>query len=38
VTVSSQGTIAVPSGPGIGYTVVDRRLSQYCVRKEYVLS
>jgi O-succinylbenzoate synthase len=38
VTVSAQGTIAVPTGPGIGYTVVERRLSLYSIRKEYVLS
>src|SRR5581483_11432863 len=38
VTVTPHGTIAVPQGPGIGYTVVERRLSLYCVRKEYVLS
>lgn len=38
VTVSPQGTIAVPAGPGIGYNVVDRRLSKFCMRKEYVLS
>jgi len=38
VTVTAQGTIRVPTGPGIGYTVVDRRLTRYSVRKEYVLS
>ena len=38
VTVTPKGTIAVPTGPGIGYTVVERRLSLYSVRKEYVLS
>ncbi len=38
VTVTPQGTIGVPTGPGIGYTVVERRLSLYSVRKEYVLS
>ena len=38
VTVTPQGTILVPNGPGIGYNVVERRLSLYCVRKEYVLS
>jgi O-succinylbenzoate synthase len=37
VTVTPQGTILAPQGPGIGYTVVERRLSQYCVRREYVL-
>lgn len=38
VTVTPKGTIAVPTGPGIGYTVVERRLFLYSVRKEYVLS
>ncbi|HZE95950.1 MAG TPA: o-succinylbenzoate synthase [Planctomycetota bacterium] len=38
VTVTPRGTIVVPQGPGIGYTVVDRKVSLYCVRKEYVLS
>jgi O-succinylbenzoate synthase len=37
VTVTPQGTILVPQGPGIGYNVVDRRVSLYSVRKEYVL-
>lgn len=37
VTVTPQGTIRVPDGPGIGYTVVDRRVALYSVRKEYVL-
>ncbi|MBV8881241.1 MAG: o-succinylbenzoate synthase [Planctomycetaceae bacterium] len=38
VTVTPQGTLRVPEGPGIGYNVVDRRIALYCVRKEYVLS
>jgi len=38
VTVSLRGTIAVPQGPGIGYNVVERQLSRFLVRKEYVLS
>ncbi|HLF94890.1 MAG TPA: o-succinylbenzoate synthase [Planctomycetota bacterium] len=38
VTVTPQGTIVVPQGPGIGYTVVESRLARYCVRREYVLS
>jgi o-succinylbenzoate synthase len=38
VTVTPQGTIRVSQGPGIGYTVVESRLSRYCVRREYVLS
>jgi len=37
VTVTPRGTIPVPTGPGIGYNVVDRRVSLYSVRKEYVL-
>ena len=37
VTVTPQGTIVVPKGPGIGYTVVEKRLSRYCVRREHVL-
>ncbi|HVR83314.1 MAG TPA: o-succinylbenzoate synthase, partial [Planctomycetota bacterium] len=37
VTVTPQGTILVPQGPGIGYNVVDRRVSLYSMRKEYVL-
>ena len=38
VTVTPAGTLRVPQGPGIGYNVVESRLSQYCVRREYVLS
>jgi O-succinylbenzoate synthase len=38
VVVTPQGTIVVPKGPGIGYNVVERRLSRYCVRREFVLS
>ncbi len=38
VIVTPQGTLRVPQGPGIGYNVVESRLSQYCVRREYVLS
>jgi len=38
VTVTPQGTLIVPQGPGIGYTVVESRLARYCVRREYVLS
>jgi O-succinylbenzoate synthase len=38
VTVTAAGTIVVPKGPGIGYNVVDRRLTRYCIRREYVLS
>jgi O-succinylbenzoate synthase len=37
-TVTAQGTILVPKGPGIGYNVVEKRLTRYCVRREYVLS
>ena len=38
VTVTPQGTILVPKGPGIGYNVIEKRLTRYCVRREYVLS
>jgi O-succinylbenzoate synthase len=38
VTVTPHGTILVFKGPGIGYNVVDKRLSRYCVRREHVLS
>ena len=38
VTVTAQGTILVPKGPGIGYNVLEKRLARYCVRREYVLS
>lgn len=38
VAVSPQGTVLVPPGPGIGYTVVESRLAQTCVRRELVLS
>ena len=38
VTVTPEGTILVPKTPGIGYNVVEKRLSRYCLRREYVLS
>ncbi len=38
VTVSPQGTIQVPTGPGIGVEVVESKLLRYCVRREVVLS
>jgi O-succinylbenzoate synthase len=38
VTVTPHGTILVFKGPGIGYNVVEQRLSRYCVRREHVLS
>ena len=38
VIVSPQGTLKAPPGPGIGYNVDEKRLSRYCVRREYVLS
>jgi len=38
VTVTPHGTILVFKGPGIGYNVLEKRLSRYCVRREYVLS
>jgi o-succinylbenzoate synthase len=38
VTVTPEGTILVPKAPGIGYNVVEKRLSRYCVRREFVLS
>jgi o-succinylbenzoate synthase len=38
VVVTPQGSILVPKGPGIGYNVVEKRLTRYCVRREYVLS
>jgi o-succinylbenzoate synthase len=34
VTVSAQGTIAVPPGPGIGFTPRRDRIEQFTVRKE----
>jgi o-succinylbenzoate synthase len=34
VTVSSRGTIKVPSGPGIGYEVNERRLEALVTRRE----
>jgi O-succinylbenzoate synthase len=37
-TVSPQGTIRVPTGPGIGVEVVESKLLRYCVRREVVLS
>jgi len=37
VTVTAEGTILVPKAPGIGYNVVEKRLSRYCVRREFVL-
>jgi O-succinylbenzoate synthase len=36
VTVSPQGTIAVPAGPGIGYEVNERRLESLVRRRENV--
>jgi len=38
VVVTAQGTLHAPSGPGIGYNVVESRLARYCVRRDYVLS
>ncbi|MBI3854654.1 MAG: o-succinylbenzoate synthase [Planctomycetes bacterium] len=38
VVVTPQGSIGVPKGAGIGYNVVEKRLTRYCVRREYVLS
>jgi O-succinylbenzoate synthase len=38
VTVTPQGTLLVPRGPGIGYTVAESRLARYCARRELVLS
>jgi len=38
VKVTPQGTLRVPEGPGIGYTVAERKLTNYCVRREFVLS
>jgi O-succinylbenzoate synthase len=38
VEVTPQGTIRVPQGPGLGYNVVESRLSKYCLRRQYVLS
>ena len=35
VTVTAEGTIRVPNAPGIGYNVVEKRLSRYCVKREY---
>jgi len=37
VTVTAEGTILVPKSPGIGYNVLEKRLSRYCVRREDVL-
>jgi len=37
VTVTAEGTILVPKSPGIGYNVVEKRLSRYAVRREPVL-
>jgi O-succinylbenzoate synthase len=34
VTVSAQGTIRVPSAPGIGFTPRMDRIEQFTVRKE----
>jgi O-succinylbenzoate synthase len=36
VTVTSQGTIAVPDGPGIGYEVNQDRVERLTVRKELI--
>ena len=38
VTLTPRGTLEVPRGPGIGYTVVEKRLAKYCVRRQNVLS
>jgi o-succinylbenzoate synthase len=38
VTVTPQGTLRVSEAPGIGYTVAERKLAKYCVRRELVLS
>jgi len=37
VTVTAQGTILVSRSPGIGYNVVEKRLSRYCLRREELL-
>jgi O-succinylbenzoate synthase len=37
VTVDANGMIAVPSGPGLGYTVVESRVKQRALRRETVL-
>jgi len=37
VTVNSNGMIAVPTGPGLGYTVVESRVRQRALRRETVL-
>ena len=34
VTVTSQGTVAVPAGPGLGYNVLADRIEKRTVRKE----
>jgi len=36
VTVTAQGTIKVPTRPGIGYTVVESRVAKVAVRREVV--
>lgn len=38
VVLTREGTLMVPQGPGIGYTVVESRLEKYKVKREYVLS
>ena len=37
VTVGPTGMIAVPTGPGLGYTVVESRVRQRALRREFVL-
>ncbi len=37
VTVGPNGMIAVPSGPGLGYTVVESRVKRHALRRETVL-
>lgn len=36
VTVSSRGTIAVPTGPGIGYEVNEQRIESLTIRREEI--
>lgn len=38
VTVTPQGTIRVPQGPGLGYTVLEDRVRKFAVRRQTVLS
>lgn len=37
VTVTPQGTITVPQGPGIGYNVVESRVNRIALRREVIL-